>query len=165
MDRPPTDISDPILVKHASHHGFPARYSTQLVSADKDSATGEWVCTVNDLIRDDTCRIRTKHLFGADGGRSQVARSTNARLASQPSQGIACNILFKADLTNLMAEKQAQLHTIINPAAASSRSGNGPVIRMIRPFREWMMVTVFPGMAADQDPFKDVSPDDPELIA
>lgn len=164
IDLPQTYL-DPILVKHASHHGFPARYSTQLVSADKDSATGEWVCTVNDLIRDDTYRIRTKYLFGADGGRSQVARSTNARLASQPSQGIACNILFKADLTNLMAEKQAQLHTIINPAAASSRFGNGPVIRMIRPFREWMMVTVFPGMAADQDPFKDVSPDDPELIA
>lgn len=163
VDLPQTYL-DPILVKHASHHGFPARFSTQLVSAEKDSATGEWVCTVKDLIRDDTYRIRTKFLFGADGGRSQVAKSTDAKLASQPSQGIACNILFKADLSHLMEEKQAQLHTIINPAA-NSRFGNGPIIRMIRPFHEWMLVTFFPGITSDQDPFKGVSPEDPELIS
>ena len=73
IDLPQTYL-DPVLAKHASYHGFPARFSTQLVSAEKDSASGEWV------VRDDTYRIRTKFLFGADGGRSQVARSTNARM-------------------------------------------------------------------------------------
>ncbi|KAL1865012.1 hypothetical protein Daus18300_007359 [Diaporthe australafricana] len=163
IDLPQTYL-DPILVKYASHNGFPARFSTQLVSVEKDSASGEWVCTVNDLIRNDTYRIRTKFLFGADGGRSQVAKSANATLSSQPSQGIACNILFKADLTHLMEEKHAQLHTITNPAS-SSRFGTGPIIRMIRPFHSWMLVSVSPGATADRDPFKDVGPDDPELIA
>ncbi|KAG8169431.1 hypothetical protein KVR01_000176 [Diaporthe batatas] len=162
VDLPQTYL-DPILVKHASHHGFPTRFSTQLVSAEKDS-TGEWVCTVQDLVRDDTYRIRTKYLFGADGGRSQVARSTNARLESQPSSGIACNILFKAELSHLMEGKHAQLHTIINPSG-NSRFGNGPVVRMVRPSSQWMLISFFPGITADQDPFKGVSPEDPELMS
>ncbi|KAJ0107064.1 hypothetical protein J7T55_006942 [Diaporthe amygdali] len=163
IDLPQTYL-DPILVKHATHHGFPARFSTELVSAEKDPASGEWTCTVNDLIRNDTYRIRTKFLFGADGGRSQIARSANATLSSQPSQGIACNVLFKADLSHLMEERNAQLHTIINPAA-NSRFGRGPIIRMIRPFHQWMVVSFSPGITAEQDPFKGVGPDDPELVA
>jgi 2-polyprenyl-6-methoxyphenol hydroxylase-like FAD-dependent oxidoreductase len=163
IDLPQTYL-DPILVKHASHHGFPVRFSTELVSAEKDSKTGEWVCTINDLVRDDTWRIRTKFLFGADGGRSQVARSTNAKLASQPSMGTACNVLFTADLTHLMEEKDAQLHTIINPTA-KSQFGRGPIIRMIRPFQQWMLVCLFPDITAEKDPFKGHNADSAELVA
>jgi 2-polyprenyl-6-methoxyphenol hydroxylase-like FAD-dependent oxidoreductase len=163
IDLPQTYL-DPILVKYASHHGFPVRFSTELVSAEKDLQTAEWVCMVKDLLRDGTYRIRTKYLFGADGGRSQVVRSTNAKLVSQPSTGIACNILFRADLSNLMEEKHAQLHTITNPAA-DPRFGNGPVIRIIRPDDQWMVISILPGITAEQDPFKGVKPDGPELMA
>ena len=163
VDLPQTYL-EPILVKYASHHGFAVRFSTQFVSADKDPATGSWVCTVEDHVRSDTYRIRTKFLFGADGGRSQVARSADAKFSSKPSQGVACNVIFTADLSHLMDSRHAQLHTIINPSA-KSRFGNGPIIRLIRPWHEWMLVSMNPGITQDQDPFKGVKPDDAELVS
>lgn len=159
----PQTYMEPILVNYASHHGFAARFSTNLVSIEKDSATEDWVCLVEDLVRKDTYRIRTKFLFGADGGRSQVARSTEARLSSMPSQGVGCNVIFTADLSNLMDTRHAQLHTIINPAV-QSRFGNGATIRVIRPWHEWMIVTFIPGATQDENPFKGVSADDTELM-
>lgn len=56
--------------------------------------------------------VRTKFIFGADGGRSRVARDTDAKFTSQPSGGIACNILFQADVGHLMEGRHAQIHTI-----------------------------------------------------
>lgn len=159
----PQTYMEPLLVKYASHHGFAVRFSTQLISAEKDSATDDWVCSVEDLVRKDSYQIRTKFLFGADGARSQVARSTDAKLSSMPSQGIACNVIFTADLGHLMDGRHAQLHTIINPAG-KSRFGNGPVIRVIRPWREWMIISFFPGLTQEQNPFKGVAPDDAELV-
>ncbi|KAH8742617.1 FAD binding domain-containing protein [Diaporthe sp. PMI_573] len=157
VDLPQTYL-DPILVKYASHHGFPTRFSTELVSAERED--GDWICTVNDLIRNDTYRIRTKYLFGADGGRSSVARITNAPMTESPSKGGACNILFKADLNNLMDEKHAQLYTIVN-LDAHPRFGVSCIVRVIRPFREWMIIANNPGET--NNPFKDVRPDDPDL--
>jgi 2-polyprenyl-6-methoxyphenol hydroxylase-like FAD-dependent oxidoreductase len=159
VDLPQTYL-DPILVKYASHHGFPTRFSSQLISAEREN--GDWICTVKDLIRNDVYRIRTKFLFGADGGRSQIARSTNASMLEQPPKGVACNIFFKADLNNLMEEKHAQLHTIVN-LGANPRFGVGSIVRIVRPFREWMIIAHVPGAAVD--PFKNVRPDDPELVA
>lgn len=159
----PQTYMEPLLVKYASQHGFAVRFLTQLVSAKKDSATDDWICSVEDHVRKDSYQIRTKFLFGADGGRSQVARSTEAKLSSMPSQGIACNVIFTADLSHLMGGKHAQLHTIINPTG-KSRFGNGPIIRVIRPWKEWMVISVIPGISRDQDPFKGVAPDDAELV-
>lgn len=159
VDLPQTYL-DPILVKYASHNGFPTRFSTQLISAERED--GDWICTVNDLLRNDVYRIRAKLLFGADGGRSQVAKSTNAPMMEKPSKGLACNIFFKADLSNLMEGKHAQLHTIVN-LDANPRFGVGCIVRLVRPFREWMIIANGPVGAAN--PFKDVRPDDPELAA
>lgn len=160
----PQTYMEPLLVSYASHHGFAARFSTRLVSVEKDPSTEEWICSVEDDIRKDTYQIRTKFLFGADGGRTQVARSTQAKFSSMPSQGIGCNVMFTADLSSLMDSRHAQLHTILNPAV-QSRFGNGPTIRVIRPWNEWMIVSVIPGATQDQNPFKDVSTDDTELLA
>lgn len=99
VDLPQTYL-DPILVKYAFYNGFRTCFSTELISAEREGA--DWICTVNDLIRNDIYRIRTKFLFGADGGRSQIAKSTNAPMIEKPLKGVACNIFFTADLSNLM---------------------------------------------------------------
>lgn len=158
----PQTYMEPILVNHASHHGFAVRFSTQLLSAEKDSATGDWVCSVEDLVRKDTYRIRTKFLFGADGGRSQVARMADAKFSKMPSQGTACNIIFTADLSQLMEGRHAQLHTILNPSA-QSRFGQ-PVIRLVRPWKEWMIVTFTSVATYEEGPFYGVKPDDADLV-
>ncbi|KUI74189.1 2,4-dichlorophenol 6-monooxygenase [Cytospora mali] len=160
----PQTYMEPILVNYASHNGVALRFSTQLVSAEKDPSTGEWVCLIEDHVRKDSYRIRTKYLFGADGGRSQVARLTKATFSSMPSKGIAANIIFTADLSDLMNGKNAQLHTIVRPTD-NSRFGGGPVVRMVRPWNQWLLICAKPGATPDQDPFKGVSPDDAELEA
>lgn len=159
----PQTYMEPILVNYATHNGFSVRLSTELLSAEKDAAANEWVCSIADHVRKDTFTIRTKFLFGADGGRSQVARLSNATFSKKPSKGVACNVIFKADLSHLMDNKLAQLHTIINPTA-NPRFGNSPVIRLVRPWNQWMIISGFTGRTQDQDPFKGVSRDDPELM-
>ncbi|KAF3761160.1 hypothetical protein M406DRAFT_296739 [Cryphonectria parasitica EP155] len=159
----PQSYMEPILVNNASHNGFAVRFSTQLESVEK-APSGEWLCRVQDRVREDSYVIRTKFLFGADGGHSTVARFTNAKFTSMPSQGVACNILLSCDVTHLIEGRQAQLHTIVNPTA-NSRLGIGGIIRMIRPWHEWMLVTVTPGIDISQDPFKNLKPDSPELVA
>lgn len=106
--------------------------------------------------------VRTKYLFGADGGRSTVASSTKAEFSIVPAAGVACNILFKADLTHLMDQRQAQLHTVINPTSKSIL-GSASVIRVVRPWHDWMLVAVTPGVT--EDPFRNIKFDDPELLA
>lgn len=44
---------EPILVKYATHHGFQVRFSTELISAERDSK-GDWVCKVSDHVRGDS---------------------------------------------------------------------------------------------------------------
>lgn len=46
----------------------------------------------------------------------------NAKCTSGPSQSVACNILVKADLSHVMGEREAQMHTIgkqVDPYALS----------------------------------------------
>lgn len=133
---------EPILVKYASHHGFSPRFSTELVSAERDSETGEWLCQVKDHLRKDSYIVRTKFLFGADGGRSPVAKAAEATFASRPSLGVACNVLFDADVSHLMQGRHAQLHTIskaISPdtplslADTASSEPSGPLQIRHRP--------------------------------
>lgn len=129
----PQSYMEPLLVKYASHHGFSVRFSTELEAVARDASTGEYLARVADHVRGDhytsmyvlslatyvrldthvtTETVRTKFLFGADGGRSRVARDTGATFTSMPSQGVACNILFQADVGRLLDGKHAQLHTI-----------------------------------------------------
>lgn len=103
-------------------------------------------------------RIRTKFLFGADVGRSQIAMSTNATMLEEPPKGpkgVACATLIKADLHDWMEEKHARLHTIVN-LAANPRFGIGSIVRMVRPLRKGMIIAHTPGAAVD--PFQERSP-------
>lgn len=136
------------------------RFSTDLVSVERTANEGV-LCTVKDGITDSTYQIRTRFLFGADGGRSFVARSLNFNFLTEPSSGVACNILLNADLTHLMHERHAQLHWVMKPDGIT-RFGTAPVLRMIRPWKQWLLVAFSPG--ATEDPFRDLTPQSQELV-
>lgn len=78
---------EPLLVRYASHHGFNVRFSTELVAVEPITGgqqRGGFLCTVHDHITKQTFQIHTKYLFGADGGRSTVARSMDFKFLSRP---------------------------------------------------------------------------------
>lgn len=108
-----------------------------------------------------TYQIRAKYVFGADGGRSTVARLLDFKFHSEPSMGVACNILLNANLSAVMHERHAQLHWIMKPDM-KSRFGIAPTLRMVRPWKQWLLVAFTPGTS--EDPFKDLTTKSPELI-
>jgi 2-polyprenyl-6-methoxyphenol hydroxylase-like FAD-dependent oxidoreductase len=146
-------------VKYASHYGFEVRFSTQLISVERLSDSN--LCTVKDGVTNITYQIRAKYVFGADGGRSTVARLLDFKFHTEPSMGVACNILLNADLSNDMHERHAQLHWIMKPDM-KSRFGIAPTLRMVRPWKQWLLVAFTPGTS--EDPFKDLITQSPELI-
>ena len=147
-------------MKYATHHGFSIRFSTKLIDVTRISDTNI-ICTVRDLIMGATYHIKTRYLFGADGGRSIVAKSLEFNFKKAPSFGVACNVLVDADLGHLMEGREAQLHWIMT-TDKSSRLGVGPTMRMVRPWNQWLIVAFTPGTA--EDPFKGMKTDNPELI-
>jgi 2-polyprenyl-6-methoxyphenol hydroxylase-like FAD-dependent oxidoreductase len=158
IDLPQTYL-EPILLKYASHNGFQVRFSTDLINIERTS--NGTICTVKDSVTQNTYQIRTRYLFGADGGRSVVARSLDFQFLVKPSSGVACNILLNADLTHLMHERHAQLHWVMKPDRIT-RFGTAPVLRMVRPWKEWLLVAFTPGTS--EDPFRDLTPQSQELI-
>ncbi|KAH8773575.1 FAD binding domain-containing protein [Diaporthe sp. PMI_573] len=156
---------EPLLVRYASHHGFNVRHSTELkaiepITGDRDQAG--FLCTVYDHITQQTFQIRTKYLFGADGGRSTVARSLDFNFNSKPGGVKACNVLLRADLAKYMPkERQAALSWIAKP---DNKVFPGIVghLRAVRPWNEWVMAAFGPG---GSNPFEGLTTDSPELVA
>ncbi|KAJ0108781.1 hypothetical protein J7T55_011272 [Diaporthe amygdali] len=156
----PQSYLDPLLVKFASHHGFEMRFSTKLVGVRR--ASNFWACEIQDLVTNIKFELRAKYIFGADGARSTVARSLNFEFTKTAGGGVACNILLKADLDHIMhPARQADLHWIMKPDQ-KTRFGISPTLRMIRPWKQWMLIAFTPG--ATEDPFKDLTPKSAELI-
>lgn len=141
MDLPQT-LLEPVLVRHATSNGFTARFDTTLVSfAENDS--GRIVATVRDNLSKQEYRIRTKYLFGADGGRSQVVKQLNPPFDTKPGQGLAINVLVKADLSHLAEHREGNLHWVMQPDREHLEFAWMAIVRMVKPWNEWMFI-LFP---------------------
>ncbi|KAE8382744.1 FAD binding domain-containing protein [Aspergillus bertholletiae] len=155
---------EPLLVRYASHHNFDVRFSTELIAVEQlKNASGhtQYVCTVQDLISQSTFKIRTRYLFGADGARSHIARSLNFNFISKPSGAKACNILLEADLDHIMRkERQAALHWILKPDRITF-PGLVAHLRMVKPWKKWVMVAFGPN---GTNPFEGLTTESPELV-
>ncbi|KAH8593078.1 FAD binding domain-containing protein [Bisporella sp. PMI_857] len=155
---------EPLLIRYASHHKFDVRFSTELteIKSTVDPNGVSWyVCTVHDHITNHTFRIGTKYLFGADGGRSGIARSLNFNFSSKPGGPKACNVLLRANLEHLVTkERSAALHWIVKP---DRKTFPGVVVhlRVVRPWDEWVMVAFGPG---GTNPFEGLTVESPELV-
>ena len=158
---------EPFLVKYASHHGFQVRFSTELVGVERAANNGPVLCTLRDLVTGSAFQVRARYLFGADGGRSTVARELDFGFTTSPPKGVAANVLLRADLDHLMATgvRRAQLHTVVraDSKARFARFGLAPIMRMIRPWTQWMLVCMAAGGGAE-NPFEGLDPRSPELL-
>ncbi|KAI1358511.1 FAD binding domain-containing protein [Xylaria arbuscula] len=155
----PQSYLEPILIRYASSRGFQFRFSTQLISIEEIPGSADSRCTLRDRISQHEYKVRAKYVFGADGARSKVAETLGLKYFVEPRAGVACNVLFKADIGHLIPkERYAGLHSIIQP---DNFLRMVPILRLIRPWNQWIFVCNFP---EEDGRFNDLTPQSPELI-
>lgn len=143
----PQTLLEPILVRHAIWKGFVARFDTTFLSFTEEG--GVIIANVRDNLSKHEYQIRTGYLFGADGARSHVVKQLNLPLAVKPGQGLAINVLVKADLSHLVEHRKGNLHWVMQPDREHPAFGWMAIVRMVKPWNEWMFI-LFP--TKDFDP-------------
>jgi 2-polyprenyl-6-methoxyphenol hydroxylase-like FAD-dependent oxidoreductase len=145
----PQTVLEPVLVRHAALQGFKCRFHTTLVSFASDAKTGLITAHIRDEMSNQEYQIRTRYLFGADGARSEVVKQLELPLAVQPGQGIAINVLVKADLSHLVRNRTGNLHWVMQPDREHPGFGWMGIVRMVKPWNEWMFI-LFPARNYDR---------------
>ncbi|EXJ63257.1 uncharacterized protein A1O5_11578 [Cladophialophora psammophila CBS 110553] len=136
----PQTLLEPVLVRHATLGGFKTRFDTTLLSFETDPATGLITANVRDNLSSLQYQIRTKYLLGADGARSQVVKQLDLPLSVKPGQGMAINVLVKADLSHLVKHRRGNLHWVLQPDRKHPEFGMMGIVRMVKPWNEWMFI-------------------------
>jgi 2,4-dichlorophenol 6-monooxygenase len=133
----PQNYMEPLLIRNASDRGSRVRYSTEYISheQDEDGVT----TTVRDILTGQEYQIRSKYLYGADGGNSKVVE--NESLPMEGKMGVAgsMNIVFEADLSKYVAHRPSVLYWVMQPGSDVGGIGMG-LVRMVRPWYRWLIV-------------------------
>jgi len=132
----PQTLFEPILIGHAASRGSRVRFDTEYVGLVQDD-TGVTV-TVRDRLSGHEFRIRARYVVAADGGRSQVVADLGLPMAGQMDVAGSMNIVFHADLTELVGHRPSVLYWVLQPGATIGGIGLG-LIRMVRPWDEWLI--------------------------
>ena len=133
----PQTFFEPILVRAAAERGSRLRFNTEFLSfvQDADGVTA----TVMDRLSGTTYEIRASYLLAGDGGRSVIAEQLGLPFGGQADVAGSMNIVFKADLSALVAHRPSVLYWIMSPGARMGGIGMG-LVRMVRPWYEWLIV-------------------------
>lgn len=138
MDLPQT-LLEPILTRRAVSKGWKLRFSTSFLTCTRPSPD-IIISEVHDAVLDRTFKIQSRFLFGCDGARSRVVKELGIPLIEKPGQGLALNILVKADLSHVMESRTGNLHWVFLPEKEYPPWGWAAVVRMVRPWTEWMFI-------------------------
>ncbi|EMC98772.1 hypothetical protein BAUCODRAFT_103240 [Baudoinia panamericana UAMH 10762] len=139
LDLPQT-LLEPILTRYATLNGFHCRFDTELVSF-KQLPNGSGVnCTLRDLLSDQTYDVHCRYLFGADGGRSRIAKALQLPFTDKPGGGFAVNLLIEADMAHLMENRMGNLHWLLQPDQQTPDWAWIGCIRMVKPWHEWLCI-------------------------
>jgi 2,4-dichlorophenol 6-monooxygenase len=152
LDAPQT-ITEPVLVQAAQERGARVRFDTEYLRHVQDD---EGVTTtVRDRLTGVEYGIRSKYLIGADGARSQVAADLELPYEGPGAVGGTLSIVFEADLSRFVAHRPSVLYWMLQPGAEREGVGLG-VLRMIRPWDEWMLMWGYEMAAGPPDLTDDV---------
>ena len=136
IDLPQTYL-EPILLETAAERGAAVCFNTELVGVthDDESVTAR----LRDRLTGREYDCRARYLIGADGGRSLVAEALELPMEGQMGKAGSMNIVFRADLSHLVAHRPSVLYWIMRPGADVGGIGMG-LLRMVRPWDEWLVV-------------------------
>jgi len=74
----------------------------------------------------------------------------------KPSQGIALNVLLRADLSDIMEHRVGNLHYVIRPDAEMPDFAGWSIVRMVKPWYEWLVIMMYkPTCPAEFTPSKE----------
>ncbi|KAL2173050.1 FAD binding domain-containing protein [Thermothelomyces heterothallicus CBS 202.75] len=148
VDLPQTDL-EPILTRRAVLKGWTLRFNTTFLSFSRPSRDSDVIISeIRDDVTKKTFRIQSRFLFGCDGARSQVIRELGIPFIKKPGQGLALNVLLKADMSHLVANRTGNLHWVFQPEKKHPAWGWACIVRMGRPWNEWMFIFL-PAPGAD----------------
>jgi 2,4-dichlorophenol 6-monooxygenase len=136
LDAPQT-VTEPILVRAAQERGAVVRFDTEYLGhvQDDDGVTA----TLRDRLTGATYQVRSRYLVGADGARSRVAEHLDLPFEGPGAVGGSMSIVFEADLTRFVEHRPSVLYWMLQPGAEREGVGLG-VLRMIKPWTEWMLM-------------------------
>jgi 2-polyprenyl-6-methoxyphenol hydroxylase-like FAD-dependent oxidoreductase len=125
--------------------GWTLRFNTTFLTFTRPSdAPDVIISTIRDDVSGKTYKIQSRFLFGCDGARSQVIRELGLPLIKKPGQGLALNVLLKADLSHLVKNRTGNLHWVFQPEREHPAWGWAVIARMVKPWNEWMFVMMPP---------------------
>lgn len=149
----PTEICDvpqtylePILIDAAGRCGTSLLFNTEFLALQQDENGVR--AEVKNRLTNETYAIHAKYLIGADGARSRVAEAINLPMEGEMGLSGSLNILFDADLTKYVAHRPSVLYWVLQPGARLGGVGAG-VIRMVRPWNEWLAIWGYDVSAGD----------------
>ncbi len=137
MNDLPQTFMEPLLFKTACSRGTQARMSTEYLRHEQDDDGVTTTCL--DRLSGEEITIRSKYLYGADGGNSLVAEHAGLEFEGQMGVAGSINLLFKADLSKYVAHRPSVLYWVLQPGSNVGGIGMG-VVRMIRPWNEWLAI-------------------------
>jgi 2-polyprenyl-6-methoxyphenol hydroxylase-like FAD-dependent oxidoreductase len=141
-------LLEPILVRYAALKSWQCRFDTQFISFVQNEEAKTVDVSVQDKITHRAYTIRAKYLFGADGARSQICRQLELPMAKLPGKGSAVNILVEADISHGIANRQGNLHWLMQPAVSHPEYGWIACVRMVKPWNEWIF-SLFPSFGKE----------------
>jgi 2,4-dichlorophenol 6-monooxygenase len=133
----PQTLFEPVLLRAAAERGTQVRLSTEVESfvQDADGVTA----TVLDRVGGERYEVRAQYLLGADGGRSVIAQQLGLPFGGEADIAGSMNIVFRADLSHLVAHRPSVLYWVLQPGSNIGGIGMG-LVRMVRPWDEWLIV-------------------------
>ncbi|EXJ63545.1 uncharacterized protein A1O5_11306 [Cladophialophora psammophila CBS 110553] len=147
----PQTLLEPVLIKHATNNGFKCRWDTSFISFQDLGESKGVVTRLRDDLHGREYVVHSKYLFGADGARSRVVEQLGLPLSSKPGGGLAINVLVKTDLSHLIKHRKGNLHWVMQPDRPLSGFGQMAIVRMVKPWYEWMFILLpTPGWAGPE---------------
>jgi len=133
----PQTYLEPIILRRAVELGARALFSTEYLGHEQDE---DGVTThLRDRVTGHEYLVRSKYLIGADGARSEIAKEIGLSFEGRMDVAGSMNIIFKADLSQLVESRHSVLYWVLRPGANIGGIGMG-LLRMVRPWNEWLIV-------------------------
>jgi len=134
VDLPQTQL-EPILVKHARDHGFTIRWNTTFLHFDRPTPDSI-VSTLRDDVTGLEYSVKSKYLFGCDGGRSPIMRQLEISFYKGPGEGMAFNVFVNMDLDKYDTPRPGTLNWIFRPDIDRPAETYFCVIRIVEPWHK-----------------------------
>lgn len=139
----PQSKLEPMLVKFATDRAFTVRFDTELLRFE-ELKQDKIRCFLKDKITGVEYQVLTKYLFGADGGRSVVAKQLKLDFDSKSPGGFAWNLIVKGDLAHLMKSRPGNLHWTLRVDISQYMA----CWRLVEAWDKWL-VAILPSPSAD----------------